>query len=51
MTRHVQKVDLEIASLVTVERYHVLRTGSHAVKVLQAWLGASPAVPQHRASY
>lgn len=37
MTWHVQKVDLEVASVVTAERYHVPGSGSHTVKAVQAW--------------
>lgn len=37
MTQHVRKVDLEIASVVTVERYHVPGTGLCAARALQAW--------------
>lgn len=44
MTWHVQKVDLEIASVVTVERYHVPGSGLHTVRAIQAW----PASPLRR---
>lgn len=37
MARRIRKVDREIASVVTVERYHVPGTESHAARALQAW--------------
>lgn len=41
MTWHVQKVDLEIASVVTTERYHVPGSGQHTVRAIQAWPATS----------